>query len=145
GARSTALVGQGHIGRVISSKPTERRGLIEEAAGIVGLHSRRHEAELRLRAAESNLERLDDVLVTLETQMQSLKKQARQAARYRNLNDHIRKAEATMFVLLWEKSAAELARTEALLGEAEATVAELTGVAAQAATAQAEAAAALPP
>jgi len=127
GARSTALVGQGQISRVIQSKPTERRALIEEAAGIVGLHSRRHEAELRLRAAEQNLERLNDILVTLETQLQTLKKQARQAARYRNLNDHIRKAEAAMFTLLWENAAAELERAGQQLTAAEATVAaELT-------------------
>src|SRR5438874_7333295 len=94
GAHSTALVSQGRIGAIINAKPSDRRGLLEEAAGISGLHSRRHEAELRLRAAESNLARLDDVIVTLESQLQALKKQARQANRYRNLNDHIRRAEA---------------------------------------------------
>ena len=64
GARSTALVGQGHIGEIISAKPTDRRKLLEEAAGITGLHSRRHEAELRLNGAETNLTRLDDILET---------------------------------------------------------------------------------
>jgi chromosome segregation protein len=72
GAHSTALVSQGRIGAIINAKPTDRRGLLEEAAGISGLHSRRHEAELRLRAAESNLARLDDVIVTLESQLQAL-------------------------------------------------------------------------
>jgi chromosome segregation protein len=67
GAHSTALVSQGRIGMLINAKATERRGLLEEAAGITGLHSRRHEAELRLRAAETNLERLDDVIATLES------------------------------------------------------------------------------
>ena len=94
GARSTALVSQGRIGALIAAKPTDRRHLLEEAAGITGLHSRRHEAELRLRAAETNLERLDDVVGALEEQLKGLKKQARQATRYRNLSDHIRKAEA---------------------------------------------------
>ena len=145
GARSTALVSQGQISKIISAKPTERRMLIEEAAGIVGLHSRRHEAELRLKAAEANLERLNDVLVTLEAQLQSLRKQARQAARYRNLNDHIRKAEATMFTLLWDNAAAELARAEEQLAEAERVVADLTGAAAHAATEQANAQSTLPP
>ena len=145
GARSTALVSQGQIGKLISAKPTERRMLIEEAAGIVGLHSRRHEAELRLKAAETNLERLNDVLVTLEAQLQSLRKQARQAARYRNLNDHIRKAEAAMFALLWDNATAELARAEEQLAEAERIVAEFTGLAAHAATEQANAQTALPP
>ena len=85
GAHSTALVSQGRVGALINAKPTDRRALLEEAAGITGLHSRRHEAELRLRAAEANLARLDDVIVTLESQLQALKKQARQATRYRNL------------------------------------------------------------
>ena len=101
GARSTALVSQGRIGTVINAKPAQRRLLLEEAAGITGLHSRRHEAELRLKGAEANLERLDDILVTLDAQMNNLKKQARQATRYRNLSDHIRKAEATLFHILW--------------------------------------------
>ncbi|MDF2766732.1 MAG: smc, partial [Rhodospirillales bacterium] len=101
GAHSTALVSQGRIGAIINAKPTDRRGLLEEAAGISGLHSRRHEAELRLRAAESNLARLDDVIVTLESQLQALKKQARQANRYRTLNDQIRRAEALLIHLQW--------------------------------------------
>ena len=79
GAHSTALVSQGRIGALINAKPISRRALLEEAAGITGLHSRRHEAELRLRAAETNLERLDDVIATLESQHHGLKKQARQA------------------------------------------------------------------
>ena len=145
GARSTALVSQGQISKIISAKPTERRMLIEEAAGIVGLHSRRHEAELRLKAAEANLERLNDVLVTLEAQLQSLRKQARQAARYRNLNDHIRKAEAAMFTLLWDNATAELTRAEEQLAEIENIVTEFTGSAAHAATEQANAQIALPP
>ncbi|MEX0760568.1 MAG: AAA family ATPase, partial [Tistlia sp.] len=79
GAQSPAIVGQGRIGAVINAKPAERRSLLEEAAGIAGLHSRRHEAELRLRAAETNLERLDDVIGTLDSQLQGLRRQARQA------------------------------------------------------------------
>ena len=94
GARSTAIVSQGQIGALIAAKPTERRAILEEAAGITGLYSRRHEAELRLKAAETNLSRLEDVIRTLEAQLQALKRQARQASRYRNLSDHIRRAEA---------------------------------------------------
>ena len=96
GARSTALVSQGRIGAIIGAKPTDRRHLIDEAAGITGLYARRHEAELRLRAAETNLTRVQDVLQTLEEQLKQLKKQARQASRYRNLSDHIRRAEAQL-------------------------------------------------
>ena len=110
GARSPSMVGQGRIGELISAKPQARRALLEEAAGISGLHSRRHEAELRLRAAENNLERLDDVVAQLETQLDSLKRQARQANRYRNLSGEIRKTEALVFHLKWvaaKKSEAE--------------------------------------
>ena len=126
GARSTALVSQGHIGRVVSAKPTERRKLLEEAAGISGLHSRRHEAELRLKGAETNLERLDDIMITLDAQMQSLRKQVRQATRYRNLNEHIRKAEATLFLIRWTDASEEMAKTQRLLEEAERAVGEMT-------------------
>ncbi|MDG2034522.1 MAG: chromosome segregation protein SMC [Rhodospirillales bacterium] len=144
GARSTALVSQGHIGRVVSAKPTDRRKLLEEAAGITGLHSRRHEAELRLRGAETNLERLDDIMITLDAQMQSLRKQVRQATRYRNLNDHIRKAEATLFFIRWTDASEEMAKTQRLLEEAERAVGEITGFTTQASTAQVEAASGLP-
>src|SRR3546814_15791015 len=76
GAHSTALVSQGRIGAIINAKPQDRRNLLEEAAGITGLHSRRHEAELRLRAAEPNLERLADVIAPLEAPLQGLKKRS---------------------------------------------------------------------
>ncbi|MEO0546677.1 MAG: chromosome segregation protein SMC [Pseudomonadota bacterium] len=101
GARSPSMIGQGRIGELISAKPQARRALLEEAAGISGLHSRRHEAELRLRAAETNLDRLEDVVSQLETQLESLKRQARQANRYRALAGDIRAAEATLLHLRW--------------------------------------------
>ncbi len=81
GANSPSLVWQGQISELISAKPQNRRRLLEEAAGITGLHSRRHEAELRLRAAEQNLERLDQVIGELEMQKGALQRQARQATR----------------------------------------------------------------
>ena len=144
GARSTALVSQGRIGEIISAKPTDRRHLLEEAAGITGLHSRRHEAELRLRAAETNLERLDDVLGALEEQLKGLKKQARQATRYRNLSDHIRRAEAIAFHHQWAETTAEFEVAKANLGEAEASVAELTRIVAAASTSEANMASKIP-
>src|SRR5690606_30397806 len=101
GAHSPALVRQGQIGELISAKPVQRRALLEEAAGISGLHSRRHEAELRLRAAEQNLERVDDIIAQIEQQLETLRRQARLATRYRNLSGEIRKAEATLFHLRW--------------------------------------------
>jgi chromosome segregation protein len=144
GAHSTALVSQGRIGAIINSKPQDRRHLLEEAAGISGLHSRRHEAELRLRAAETNLERLDDVISTLESQLQGLKKQARQATRYRNIADQIRRTEAIGLHLEGNEARAALARAEAAFGEAEKAVAEATQAAAGKAGEQAEASSALP-
>src|SRR5499433_3040374 len=144
GAHSTALVSQGRVGALINAKPVDRRALLEEAAGITGLHSRRHEAELRLRAAEANLARLDDVIVTLESQLQALKKQAGQAARYRNLNDHIRRVEATLLHLLWREATARLEAARAALAAADTEVTALTAVAAEASTHQALLAAALP-
>ncbi|MGH6994578.1 MAG: chromosome segregation SMC family protein, partial [Stellaceae bacterium] len=124
GANSSAILSQGRIGAIISAKPADRRMLLEEAAGIAGLHSRRHEAELRLKAAETNLARLDDVLRTLETQLESLKKQARQAQRYRRLSDWIRRAEATVLHLRYAAATGELTAAEERLRAAERVVAE---------------------
>lgn len=101
GSRSPALVGQGQVGELIASKPTARRRLLEEAAGISGLHSRRHEAELRLKATEGNLERIEDVLGELVVQVESLRRQSRQARRYRTLSGEVRKLEAAMLHLRW--------------------------------------------
>jgi chromosome segregation protein len=101
GARSPALVHQGKIGEIIQAKPEQRRRVLEDAAGIAGLHARRHEAELRLRAAETNLTRAEDVIGQLSSQIDGLKKQARQAIRYRDLAGKVRKAEATLFHLRW--------------------------------------------
>src|SRR5262249_47565011 len=112
GAHSTALVSQGRIGAIIAAKPTDRRALLEEAAGLTRPPLRRQEAELRLKAAEANLARLDAVIVRLESQLAVLKKQARQASRYRNLQDHIRRQEAILFHLLWTDAEARLKSTE---------------------------------
>ena len=90
GARSPALVRQGQIGEIVNAKPEQRRRILEDAAGVAGLHSRRHEAELRLRAAESNLARVGDVLGGLNTQLESLKRQARAARRPLCLRDQPR-------------------------------------------------------
>jgi chromosome segregation protein len=144
GARSTALVSQGRIGAIINAKPAQRRHLLEEAAGITGLHSRRHEAELRLQAAEGNLTRLSDVITQLEAQLETLKKQARQAVRYRTVSESIRAAEALVLTIKRTAAVAELAAAREALAEIEVAVAARTGEAAAAATAQAEAAAAMP-
>ena len=124
GARSPSMVGQGRIGELIQAKPQARRALLEEAAGISGLHTRRHEAELRLRAAEQNLERLDDVVGELESQIESLKRQARQASRFKNLSADIRKAEATLLHLRWTLAKAHEAEAQSALAVATGLVAE---------------------
>ena len=145
GSRSTALVSQGRIGALISAKAADRRAIIDEAAGITGLYARRHEAELRLHAAEQNLARVQDVLVALEEQHKGLKRQARQASRYRNLSDHIRRAEAAVLALRLARAETELGEAGQRLKEAEAQVTDLTRLVGLATTAQAEAATALPP
>ena len=144
GARSTALVSQGRVGEVIAAKPVDRRALLEEAAGIVGLHSRRHEAELRLRGAETNLGRLDDVMASLELQISALKKQGRQAKRYRTINEHIRRAEAALFLSRWRAATASLAESRDQLERVSVEVATLTGRTAATTTALAEAETAVP-
>ncbi|HUZ73407.1 MAG TPA: chromosome segregation protein SMC [Stellaceae bacterium] len=144
GAQSPAIVSQGRVSAIIAAKPVDRRALIEEAAGITGLHSRRHEAELRLKAAEANLLRLDDVLTTLAGQLDGLKKQARQAARYRRLSDHIRRAEAVVLHLRWQAASAEREAAGTQLAAAEIAVADRTAAALAAEKAREAAASELP-
>lgn len=145
GAHSPALVSQGRVGALINAKPTERRLLLEEAAGITGLHSRRHEAELRLKAAEENLTRLDDVITAMEGQLAGLKKQARQAARYRNLSDRIRKAEAAVLHLRWIAAKTVLTAAHQEFSAVENAVRERTVAVAQASKVQVAATSELPP
>ncbi|MBA4210929.1 MAG: chromosome segregation protein SMC, partial [Parvibaculum sp.] len=145
GAHSPALVRQGQIAQLISSKPINRRRILEEAAGITGLYTRRHEAELRLKAAETNLTRLDDVVAQVESQLASLKRQARQAVRYRNLSGQIRETEAILLHLRWTHAVTSLKQSEEKLAETDRRVTELTREAAAATTIEAEAADRLPP
>ena len=144
GARSTAMVRQGQIGEIIAAKPQERRRILEEAAGIAGLHSRRHEAELRLKAAEDNLTRLDDILQQIDTQTESLKKQARQATRYRGLAAEIRRNGALLALIQHMEAAKALQAAEEKLEAGLRDVAEKTGVQAETAKQQAIAAHELP-
>jgi chromosome segregation protein len=115
GAHSPALVSQGRISAVIAAKPTERRMMLEEAAGISGLHVRRKDAEQKLRAAEANLTRLDELLGDMENRAAALKRQARAAERYRKLSEQIRVAEARLVFAKWREAsaAADAARKEA--------------------------------
>jgi len=115
GAHSPALVSQGKIGAVIAAKPVERRQLLEEAAGITGLHARRKDAEQKLRAAEANLARLGEILGDQEQRAAQLRRQARAAERYRKLTDQIRGVEARLLYARWleAEQAAEAATAEA--------------------------------
>ncbi|TMJ38596.1 MAG: chromosome segregation protein SMC, partial [Alphaproteobacteria bacterium] len=132
GARSPALVRQGQIGEIINAKPQARRLILEEAAGITGLHTRRHEAELKLKAAEQNVARLEDVIGQLQAQLSSLKRQARQAAKYKSLSAEIRRLEATGHYLAWKDAVDHAERDARALDEATRILAEHTKVASEA-------------
>ena len=99
GAHSPSMISQGRIGALVTAKPTDRRAILEEAAGISGLHVRRHEAELRLTAAENNLKRADELRRQQEKQLANLQKQAEEATKYKNISDEIKKVEAGLYYL----------------------------------------------
>src|SRR5437588_4082793 len=141
GAHSPALVSQGKIGAVIAAKPVERRLLLEEAAGISGLHARRKDAEQKLRATEANLARLAEILGDQEQRVAQLRRQARAAERYRKLTDQIRGVEGRLLHARWVEAeraaeaataeahaaAAEVERIAAAIGEAQAAHDDATG------------------
>ncbi|MFT4955774.1 MAG: chromosome segregation protein [Brevundimonas sp.] len=145
GANSPALVRQGQISELIAAKPQNRRRILEEAGGVAGLHTRRHEAELRLRAAETNLDRLDDISRELETTLARLKREARQAEKYKKISAEIRALQAALLYVRWNdaRTAAEAAKAE--LAEADQAVAEATREASRAQTAALAAQEALKP
>ncbi len=144
GARASAMVSQGRVGALVNARPDERRALLEEAAGITGLHARRHEAELKLRAAEQNLARAEDLKGQIESRLAELKRQARQASRYRNLSGAIRAAESELLAI--QRAMAQLARdaAQAAYALAENLVRETTIKAAEATAHAANTEAALP-
>ena len=144
GARSSAMVSQGRVQSVVTAAASERRAILEEAAGITGLHARRHEAELKLRATEANLARAEDLRVQLAAQLDGLQRQARQAARFRGLAEAVRAAEGELLAV--QRAIAARAREAATrqLAEVQAGLAEATGHAAAAVAQAAEAAALLP-
>ena len=135
GANSPALVRQGQVSDLINAKPENRRKFLEEAAGVTGLYTRRHEAELRLKAAATNLERLEDVTAELESQKGLLSRQARQATRYRGIADKLKKAEALLAYARWQDAQAAVAHADEALNEA---VRDLETAASAAASAHAE-------
>lgn len=119
GAHSPALVSQGKIAAVIAARPQERRMMLEEAAGIAGLHVRRKDAEQKLRAAEANLARLDEILADMDLRAQALRRQAKSAERYTRLTEQIRLAEARALFARWKEAdaAALAAQQEAMVRE----------------------------
>ncbi|QDK31299.1 chromosome segregation protein SMC [Sphingomonas sp. IC081] len=143
GAHSPALVSQGRIAAVIAAKPAERRAMLEEAAGIAGLHVRRKDAETKLRATEANLARLEDLMAGLDKQVLALRRHAKAAERYKALTDQIRLAEARVVFARWRDAAAaaEAARKEAQAAELRVNAAQ--DLTAEAQKQQAEAAKAL--
>ncbi len=144
GASSASLVSQGRIGAIVNAKPTERRQILEEAAGVAGLRTRRREAEQRLQAAETNLARVDDMLGGLESQLAALKKQARQAIRYRSLSEAIRRLEGLIIRGQYQDVLAAAQKASAAQHEADQAIALATGELAAATTRQTNLAAQLP-
>jgi len=145
GAHSPSLVRQGQISELINAKPTARRRILEEAAGISGLYQRRHEAELKLRGAETNLTRVDDVLEQLGGQLGQLARQARQAARYREIGTQLRLAEGMLLYRRWREADEARIAAEAVLRERVTGAARAEAAAGQAIRARAEADEAMPP
>ncbi|GHG85896.1 chromosome segregation protein SMC [Pseudodonghicola xiamenensis] len=145
GAHSPSLVRQGQISELINAKPTARRRILEEAAGISGLYQRRHEAELKLRATEANLTRVDDVLEQLGGQLGQLARQARQAARYREIGTQLRLAEGMLLYRRWREADDARVAAEAILRERVTEAARAEAAAGQASRNRAEADEAMPP
>ncbi len=133
GANSPSLVSQGHVTRMINAKPQERRLVLEESAGIAGLYARRHEAELRLKSADANLLRVEDVINSMQTRLNSLKKQARQAAKYKDISAKIRQLELIITYLEWsilldrqKKAKSDFSTAESIVAQKLITVTQLT-------------------
>ncbi|QBF29984.1 chromosome segregation SMC family protein [Thalassococcus sp. S3] len=145
GAHSPALVRQGQIAELINAKPKNRRRILEEAAGISGLYQRRHEAELKLKGAETNLTRVDDVIEQLAAQLAQLARQARQAARYREIGDALRKSEGMLLYRRWSEADAARAQADDALRARTTDAARAEGAAREAGKLRALAEEALPP
>ncbi|MCV2872087.1 chromosome segregation protein SMC [Defluviimonas sp. WL0050] len=145
GSHSPALVRQGQIAELINAKPKNRRRILEEAAGISGLYQRRHEAELKLNGTEQNLARVDDVIEQLANQLQTLARQARQAARYREIGNELRRAEGMLLYRRWREADEARAAAEAGLTERTKLAAQAEAAARTAAKARGEREQALPP
>jgi len=126
GAHSPSMISQGKIGALVTAKPTDRRAILEEAAGISGIHVRRHESELRLNSAENNLKRADELRRQQEKQLENLKKQALEASKYKLISEEIKKIEAGLYYIKLIEIEKELAVTKELTNESDDEISGLT-------------------
>ncbi|MEL7514286.1 MAG: chromosome segregation protein SMC [Pseudomonadota bacterium] len=145
GAHSPALVRQGQIAELINAKPKNRRRILEEAAGISGLYQRRHEAELKLKGAEANLARVDDIIEQLAQQLAQLARQAKQAARYRAIGEDLRQTEGLLLYRRWREADEARLKADEELQSRVTAAAQAEGTVRVAAKDRAEAEEALPP
>ena len=139
GAHSPSLISQGRVGALINAKPIDRRAVLEEAAGISGLHSRRHEAELKLKAAETNLQRLKDIMRQLNSQISNLKKQAQQAETYKTISSEINRLDGVVMYLKWYNLKESFEKSNENLQSSESQIQKYTLEVTQATTNQAKA------
>jgi chromosome segregation protein len=139
GARSSAMVSQGRVSALVNARPEDRRSILEEAAGITGLHARRHEAELKLRATEANLSRADDLRVQLESHLDNLNDQSQQARRYREISAALRESEITLLALLHARARLAVERAGQVARQARQALAQAEDAAETAIVAEFEA------
>ena len=125
GAHSPSMISQGRIGALVTAKPTDRRSILEEAAGISGLHVRRHESELRLNSAENNLRKADDLRRQQEKQLENLKKQAVEASKYRLISEEIKKIEAGLYYIKFKEMETEISTTKGTTNESDKEISNL--------------------
>ena len=126
GAHSPSMISQGRIGTLVTAKPTDRKAILEEAAGISGLHVRRHESELRLNAAENNLKRADELKRQQEKQLENLKKQALEASKYKLISEEIKKIEAGLYYIKLMEIEKERSSSKEIASEADDEISGLT-------------------
>jgi len=126
GAHSPSMISQGRIGALVTAKPTDRRAILEEAAGISGIHVRRHESELRLNSAENNLKKADDLRRQQEKQLENLRKQAVEASKYKSISEEIKKIEAGLYYIKMMEIEKEILSTKVVTGESDKEMNDLT-------------------
>jgi len=125
GAHSPSIISQGRIGALVTAKPTDRRAILEEAAGISGIHVRRHESELRLNSAENNLKKADELRRQQEKQLDNLKKQALEASKYRAISEEIKKIEAGLYFIKSKEIEKEIEETKKITSSSDEEISKV--------------------